>query len=141
MTAAIETCDLTRRFGKRTVVDTLSMTVPDQAIYGFLGPNGAGKTTTLKMLLGLLRPDGGRVSVFGVDVVRHRAAAARKIGALLESHGFYGNLTGRENLDLTRILLGVPAGDIERVLEVVEMRPDAHRRVSDFSLGMLHCFY
>ena len=67
---------------------------------------------------------------------RDRIGAARKVGALLEAHGFYGNLTGRENLDLTRTLLGLPATEIDRVLEVVEMPANAGRRVADYSLGM-----
>jgi ABC-type multidrug transport system ATPase subunit len=136
MIPAIETRGLTRRFGTRVAVDALSMTVPDKAVYGFLGRNGAGKTTTLKMLLGLLRPSSGTAVVGGIDVGRNRIGAARKVGALLEAHGFYGNLSGRENLDLTRSLLGVSATEIDRVLEVVEMRGEAGRRVSDYSLGM-----
>jgi lantibiotic transport system ATP-binding protein len=136
MPAAIETKGLSRRFGARLAVDDLSMTVPERAVYGFLGRNGAGKTTTLKMVLGLLRPTAGRVRVRGLDVARHRMAAAREIGALLEAHGFYGNLTGRENLALTATLLGLAATEIERVLEVVEMRADAHRKVGGYSLGM-----
>lgn len=136
MPPAIETHDLTRRFKRHLAVDAVSMIVPERAVYGFLGRNGAGKTTTLKMLLGLIRPTSGRASVCGVDVVRDRIGAARKIGALLEAHGFYVNLTGRENLDLTRALLGLPAVEVDRVLEVVEMRRDAGRRVSDYSLGM-----
>lgn len=133
---AIETRDLTRRFGRRTAVEAVSMTVPERAVYGFLGRNGAGKTTTLKMLLGLIRPDAGTARVGGVDVVRDRMGAARKVGALLEAHGFYGNLSGRENLDLTRTLLGLPKREIDRVLEVVEMTADAGRRVAGYSLGM-----
>ncbi len=136
MAMAIETRDLTRRFGARTAVDRVSMTVPERAVYGFLGRNGAGKTTTLKMLLGLIRPSAGSAFVDGVDVARDREGAARRVGALLEAHGFYVNLTGRENLDLTRTLLGVPASEVDRVLEVVEMRDNAARRVSDYSLGM-----
>lgn len=133
---AIETRELTRRFGRRTAVEAVSMTVPERAVYGFLGRNGAGKTTTLKMLLGLIRPDAGVARVGGVDVVRDRMGAARKVGALLEAHGFYGNLSGRENLDLTRTLLGLPKSEIDRVLEVVEMTADAGRRVAGYSLGM-----
>lgn len=133
---AIETRELTRRFGRRTAVEAVSMTVPERAVYGFLGRNGAGKTTTLKMLLGLIRPDAGVARVGGVDVVRDRMGAARKVGALLEAHGFYGNLSGRENLDLTRTLLGLPKREIDRVLEVVEMTADAGRRVAGYSLGM-----
>jgi ABC-type multidrug transport system ATPase subunit len=136
MTAAIETRDLTRRFGRRVAVDAVSMTVPEHAVYGFLGRNGAGKTTTLKMLLGLIAPGGGIARVCGIDVARDRQRAAREVGALLEAHGFYGNLSGRENLDLTRTLLGAPRTEIDRVLEVVEMREHAGRRVSDYSLGM-----
>ena len=132
----IETEGLTRRFGARTAVDAVSMTVPDQAVYGFLGRNGAGKTTTLKMLLGLIRPTAGAARVGGVDVARDRIGAARKVGALLEAHGFYGHLTGRENLNLTRRLLGLPPSEIDRVLGVVEMRADAGRRVAGYSLGM-----
>ena len=136
MTAAIETTALTRCFKRHLAVDAVSMTVPDQAVYGFLGRNGAGKTTTLKMLLGLIRPSGGTARVCGVDVAGDRLGAARKVGALLEAHGFYGNLSGRENLDLTRRLIGLPRAEIDRVLEVVEMTEHARRRVSDYSLGM-----
>ncbi|HWQ86733.1 ABC transporter ATP-binding protein [Brevundimonas sp.] len=136
MTATIETEALTRRFGSHRAVDAVSMTVPDRAVYGFLGRNGAGKTTTLKMLLGLLRPTSGSARIAGIDVARDRIGAARKVGALLEAHGFYANLTGRQNLDLTRTLLGLPAAEIDRVLEVVEMSEHGGRRVSDYSLGM-----
>lgn len=136
MSAAIETTELTRRFKRRLAVDAVSMNVPEQAVYGFLGRNGAGKTTTLKMLLGLIRPDGGTARVCGIDVGRDRIGAARKVGALLEAHGFYGNLSGRENLDLTRQLIGLPSTEVERVLAVVEMTEHACRRVSDYSLGM-----
>ena len=136
MTAAIETEALTRCFGRHRAVDAVSMTVPDRAVYGFLGRNGAGKTTTLKMLLGLIGPTSGSARIAGVDVARDRIGAARQVGALLEAHGFYANLTGRQNLDLTRTLLGLPAGEIDRVLEVVEMSGHGRRRVSDYSLGM-----
>jgi ABC-2 type transport system ATP-binding protein len=136
MPAAIETRDLTRRFKQHLAVDAVSMTVPEHAVYGFLGRNGAGKTTTLKMLLGLLRTTAGSAIVCGVDVASDRIAAARMIGALLEAHGFYANLSGVENLDLTRRLLGLPVTEIDRVLDVVEMRENGRRRVSDYSLGM-----
>ena len=136
MAPAIVTEGLTRRFGRHLAVEGVAMTVPDGAVYGFLGRNGAGKTTTLKLLLGLLRPTAGSARICGIDVARDRIGAARKIGALLEAHGFYGNLTGRENLDLTRTLLGLPATEIDRVLEVVDMTVNGARRVSDYSMGM-----
>ncbi len=136
MPDTIATQALTRRFKRRLAVDAVSMTVPDQAVYGFLGRNGAGKTTTLKMLLGLIRPTSGTARICGVDVGTDRLAAARKVGALLEAHGFYGNLSGAENLDLTRALIGLPRTEVDRVLEVVEMTEHGRRRVSDYSLGM-----
>ena len=136
MPPAIETHDLSRHFGRHLAVDGLSMTVPKKAVYGFLGRNGAGKTTTLKMVLGLIRPTSGQALICGIDVSRDRIGAARKVGALLEAHGLYGNLTGRENLDLTRTLLDLPVTEIDRVLDVVEMSDSARRRVSDYSLGM-----
>ena len=136
MSAAIETTELTRRFKRHLAVDAVSLTVPDKAVYGFLGRNGAGKTTTLKMLLGLIRPSGGTAQICGIDVATDRLGAARKVGALLEAHGFYGNLSGRENLDLTRALIGLPRTEVDRVMEVVEMTEHGGRRVSDYSLGM-----
>lgn len=136
MPAAIETRGLTRRFKRHLAVDAVSLTVPAKAVYGFLGRNGAGKTTTLKMLLGLIRPSAGTARICGIDVVRDRLGAARQVGALLEAHGFYGNLSGAENLDLTRSLIGLPRSEVDRVLEVVEMTEHARRRVSDYSLGM-----
>src|SRR5690348_8530119 len=136
MAAAIETLDLTRRFGDRVAVDRVSMTVPERSIYGFLGRNGAGKTTTIKLLLGLLAADGGQARIAGIDVAADRRGAARKVGALLEAQGFYGHLTGRENLALTCRLLDLPAREVERVLDVAEMTAHGRRRVADYSLGM-----
>ena len=136
MPAAIETHDLTRRFGNRTAVDAVSMTVPERGIYGFLGRNGAGKTTTIKLLLGLLKADAGSARIAGIDIAADRLGAARKIGALLEAQGFYPHLSGCENLDLSRRLLGLPAREIDRVLDVTEMTQHARRRVADYSLGM-----
>lgn len=136
MPAALETRQLTRRYAGRLAVDQVSMTVPAGSVYGFLGRNGAGKTTTLKLLLGLLRPDSGVVHVDGIDIARDRCTAARRVGALLEAQGFYGNLSGHENLDLARRLLDLPASEVDRVLRLTEMHAHRQRRVADYSLGM-----
>ena len=136
MPPALQTLDLTRRFGSRLAVDQVSLTVPAGSIYGFLGRNGAGKTTTLRMVLGLLRADAGRTLIDGIDVAGDRLAALRRVGALLEAGSFYPHLSGRANLDLSRRLLGCPASEVGRVLEVTEMAPHADRRVGDYSLGM-----
>jgi ABC-type branched-subunit amino acid transport system ATPase component len=133
---AIETQDLSRRFGGRTAVDGVSLQVPERSVFGFLGPNGAGKTTTIRMLLGLLRPTVGRALLCGIDVARDRLRAAAQVGCLLEAHGFYPNLSGRENLDLTRRLRRLDAGEIDRVLDLTDMRAHACERVGTYSLGM-----
>lgn len=136
MPLAIETQGLTRRFGNRLAVDAIDLQVPEHSIYGFLGRNGAGKTTTIKLLLGLLQPDAGTIRISGLDVVANRIAAARRVGALLEAQGFYPNLGGRENLELCRRLLGLPASEPDRVLASVELGAHARRKVADYSLGM-----
>lgn len=133
---AIETRDLHRRFGPTLAVDGVSLTVPKGCVYGFMGRNGAGKTTTLKMLLGLIRPDAGTIRIAGIDALADRLGAARCMGALLEAHGFYAHLSGRENLDLTRSLLGLKRSELDRVLDIVGLLPDAGRRVGGYSLGM-----
>ena len=133
---AIETDRLTRRFGARTAVDQVSLSVPTRSVYGFLGRNGAGKTTTLKLLLGLLRADAGHARILGVDVASDRLKAVRQVGVLLEAQGFYPQLSGRQNLDLSRRLLGLPLSEIDRVLELSEMAEHAGRPVADYSLGM-----
>lgn len=133
---AIETQALSRRFGGRAAVDGVSLQAPERSVFGFLGPNGAGKTTTIRMLLGLLKPTAGRALLCGIDVARDRLRAAARVGCLLEAHGFYPNLSGRENLDLTRRLRRLDAGEIDRVLDLTDMRAHAHRRVGTYSLGM-----
>lgn len=133
---AIETHGLTRRFGQRIAVDAIHLAVPERSVYGFLGRNGAGKTTTIKLLLGLLKADAGSAKIAGIDIAKHRLAAARKVGMLLEVQGFYAHLTGYENLTLSQRLLGLPVSEVERVLIAVEMHKHACRRVSEYSLGM-----
>jgi len=133
---AIETRDLRRRFGPTLAVDGVSLSVPRGCVYGFMGRNGAGKTTTLKMLLGLVRPDAGTIRIAGRDALADRLGAARCMGALLEAHGFYAHLSGRENLDLSRSLLGLKRTELDRVLDIVGLTSDAGRRVGGYSLGM-----
>lgn len=133
---AIASVGLGKRFGSRWAVDGVDLHVEAGSVYGFLGRNGAGKTTTIRLILGLLRPTRGSVSVFGLDVARERIRAARLMGSLLEARATYDQLTGRENLDSTRLMLGLPATEIDRVLELVEMSGAAHRKVGHYSLGM-----
>jgi ABC-2 type transport system ATP-binding protein len=133
---AIETCGLTRRFGTQLAVDDLNLLAPEAGVYGFLGPNGAGKTTTIRMLLGLIRPDAGEVRLFGAPLAAARPPLTRMVGALVETPSLYPHLTGRENLEATRRLLGAPRGLIDGALEIVKLAQDAHRRVREYSMGM-----
>lgn len=130
---ALQCQGITRRFGPVPVVDRLDLDVPRQAVYGFLGPNGAGKTTTIRLMLGLIRPDSGSVLVFGKPFSR---AALARIGSLVESPSLYPHLSGFENLEVTQRLLGGKSSAIDRVLEIVRLKQDAHRLVREYSLGM-----
>ena len=132
----IETNALTRRYGKRTAVDRVDLCVPRGEIYGFLGPNGAGKTTTIRMLLGLIRPTAGTVRLFGENFHRHRMSVLRRVGSLVEAPSYYGHLTGAENLEVVRRLLGAPKKRIAEALEIVRLTEAADRPVKGYSLGM-----
>ena len=136
MTAAIQSRCLGCRFGSIEAVRDLDLDVPTRAVYGFLGPNGAGKTTTIRMILGLLRPTAGTLAVLGHDVHRERRQAARLTGSVVETPCHYDHLTGRENLAITSRLLRAPRNAIDRVLDIVCLSGDAHRRVGTYSLGM-----
>ena len=135
-TLAIATASLTRRFGDNLAVDDLDLIVPRGCVYGFLGPNGAGKTTTIRMLLGLIRPTAGGVMLFGQSLRRYRQQLLRRVGALVESPSLYRHLTGRENLEVSRRLLGIDSTHIDRALEIVDLKEVANRLVSHYSMGM-----
>ena len=97
-TFAVETRDLTRRYGDRSVVDRLNLRVPEAVIFGFLGPNGAGKTTTVRMLCGMLRPTSGRAIVVGLDPQRELDRLKHLMGFMPQQFGLYDYLTVSENL-------------------------------------------
>jgi ABC-2 type transport system ATP-binding protein len=135
-TCLIETRGLTRRFSTQLAVNNLNLSVPAGEVYGFLGPNGAGKTTAIRMLLGLIRPNAGEVRLFGQSLNGNHQSLMRRVGALVESPSLYPHLTGRENLEVTRRLLGSPRNLIDVALETIKLTKDAHRRVREYSLGM-----
>src|SRR5262245_64575911 len=111
---AVETIGLGKRFGHVWAARNVGLQVEQGVVYGFLGRNGAGKTTIIRLILGLLHPSAGSIRVFGADVIRQRRQAARMTGALLEARATYDQLTGRENLEITRRLLGLPVSEVER---------------------------
>jgi ABC-type multidrug transport system ATPase subunit len=134
---ALQTEELTKRFGARTAVDRLTMSVARGDIYGFLGPNGAGKSTTLRMLLGLVRPTSGVIK-FPVRASSWEYLRARsRVGAIIETPAFYENFSGRRNLQLLASLSGgVQMKRVEEVLEIVALRDRAQEPVKVYSYGM-----
>ena len=137
MADIVQTCGLCKQYGKVLRVNHLDLQVPEGAIYGFLGPNGAGKSTTLKMILGLVHPTVGSISVFGKEVNGHnRLDMLKQVGSLIESPSYYGHLTGEENLKVIQTLRGVPEKDVYEVLEIVRLEGQRSKKVAHYSLGM-----
>jgi ABC-type multidrug transport system ATPase subunit len=134
---ALQSEELSKRFGGRTAVDRLTMCVERADIYGFLGPNGAGKSTTLRMLLGLVRPTSGVIK-FPVRASSWEYLRARsRVGAIIETPAFYENFSGRRNLQLLASLSGgVSKKRVEEVLEIVDLRDRARDPVKVYSYGM-----
>ncbi len=132
--AVVKTRGLTRRYGDITAVDHLDLTIRKGEIYGFLGANGAGKTTTLRMLLGLIRPDEGEISV--LDHPAGHPDGLAKIGSMIETPAFWPHLTGRENLKVLARYAGVPFSRIDGCLETVELLDRSDDAFKGYSLGM-----
>ena len=128
--------DLRYAYGERLAVDGVSFTLTRGEVLGFLGPNGAGKSTTIKMLIGLLRPKGGRIEVIGKDLAHHRAEIQARIGVVFEEKNLYPNLTGRENLVFFARLFGRRDVDLDGLLERVGLATRGRDRVSGYSKGM-----
>ena len=131
---ALVTEGLTRRFGDRTAVDRLSIQVEPGDVYGFLGPNGAGKTTAIRCILGLIRKDAGKVTIFGEhDPVRQRA----HVGAMVETPRFFDWMSARGNLERAAAYAGQgDRADIDRALQLVGLWGRETEAVRTFSLGM-----
>tara|TARA_B100000676_G_scaffold18287_1_gene16050 strand:- start:1345 stop:2070 length:726 start_codon:yes stop_codon:yes gene_type:complete len=129
--------DLHKRFGDVVAVDGISFEAPDGRVTGLLGPNGAGKTTTLRMLYGLMRPDGGRIEVDGAEVSADPQAAQAKMGILPDSRGLYPRLTPREHLRYFGQLHGCADLDarIDELVQLLDMGAIADRRSEGFSQG------
>lgn len=134
---ALQTENLTKRFGARTAVDRLTIRVERSDIYGFLGPNGAGKSTTLRMLLGLVKPSSGSIKFPVNDSSWEYLRARSRVGAIIETPAFYENFSARRNLQLLASLSGgVSKKRVEEVLEIVDLRDRAGDPVKVYSYGM-----
>ena len=133
----IETKDLTKQYGTQKSVASLNIHGQRGRIYGLLGRNGAGKTTTMKMLLGLIQPTSGEVTIWGKPLAANERKLLPRIGSLIESPGFYPNLTATENLRIFATLRGVPGRSaIRDALDLVGLPYRDKKLFSQYSLGM-----
>lgn len=133
----IETKNLTKTYGTSTVVDNINLHVPKGKIYGLLGRNGAGKTTAMKMMLQLVHPTNGTIRLFGEDYKDNKGNHYDKIGTIIETPGFYSNLTGYENLQILAKLRGhLSKKSLEKVLEIVGLDKEKKKVFENYSLGM-----
>lgn len=136
---ALKIESLHKSFGKNTIINGLSMSIPENTIFGFLGKNGAGKTTTMKMILGFLKIDEGSIEVFGEKVSFGQSKTNRFIGYLPDVPEFYGYMTAKEYLNLCGAITGLSKNEIknksEELLELVGLR-DVNKRISGYSRGM-----
>ncbi|WP_422742195.1 ATP-binding cassette domain-containing protein [Micromonospora sp. WMMD754] len=131
----IEARDLSKRYGDRLAVDSLTFTVAPGVVTGFLGPNGAGKSTTMRMILGLDAPTGGTVRVNGRRYAEHRDPL-RQIGALLEAKAVHTGRSARDHLLALGATHGIGRRRVDEVIDLVGLREVAGRRAGGFSLGM-----
>ncbi|MGA3283736.1 MAG: ABC transporter ATP-binding protein [Verrucomicrobiota bacterium] len=133
----IDVQGITKRFGNRTVVNNIPMQVRRGEIYGFLGPNGSGKTTFLRMLCGLLRPDGGSGRCLGFDIRSESGEIKKNIGYMTQRFSFYEDLTIEENLDFIARIYGVPerSAAVEKSLERLGMTERRRQLAGELSGG------
>ena len=131
----IEAVNLTKRDGKKTAVDNISFTVEPGTVTGFLGPNGAGKSTTMRMIMGLDKPTGGKVTINGRPY-RDLSAPLCEVGALLDAKGLHGSRSARAHLRQLAVSNGIPVKRVDEVLEITGLTDVAKKRVKGFSLGM-----
>lgn len=137
---AVETRQLTRRFGRKVAVSQLDLQVAAGEFFGFLGPNGAGKSTTIKMLVGLLRPTSGAALINGVDVWADPLVAKRQVGVLPEGLNLYERLSAREFVEFVGTMYGVPQEQVrsrtEELLILMDLVDSADSLIIDYSQGM-----
>jgi ABC-2 type transport system ATP-binding protein len=139
-TPAIDTTDLTRRFGDFTAVQDVNLRVEAGQFFGFLGPNGAGKSTTIKMLTGLLAPTSGSIHILGEDLKQNSADVKKQIGVVPEGMALFGRLTAEEYLRFVGRMYGLDrATTVQRtheLLDFMQLADERKKLIADFSHGM-----
>ncbi|MBI5464545.1 MAG: ABC transporter ATP-binding protein [Ignavibacteriales bacterium] len=133
----LQTFNLGKRYGQRWAVKQLNLDIKRADVFGFLGPNGAGKSTTIRMLLSLIKPTEGSVSLFGHELHRHRAQALKSVGGIVEKPDFYLYLSAVRNLEIVGALNGgIHRARIFEVLDLVGLRGRERDKVKTYSHGM-----
>ncbi|WP_020618771.1 ABC transporter ATP-binding protein [Paenibacillus daejeonensis] len=128
---------VTKRIGKRTIIDNLTLDVPPGEVFGFLGPNGSGKTTTIRMMVGLMKLSQGEILIRNHSISRDYEKAIRHVGAIVENPEMYKYLTGYQNLlHFARMIPGITRQRIDEVVQLVGLNARIHDKVKTYSLGM-----
>ncbi|WP_291652805.1 ABC transporter ATP-binding protein [Clostridium sp.] len=132
----LEVNGLKKKLGKREIIKDISFSVEEGEIFGFLGPNGAGKTTTIRMLVGLISPNGGTISICGHDLKDDTEKALKEVGAVVENPELYKYLSGRENLMQIARIRKIPKNQVDETIKLVGLEHRIDDKVRKYSLGM-----
>lgn len=132
----LEVNNLKKTLGKREIIKNISFSIEEGEIFGFLGPNGAGKTTTIRMLVGLIHPNEGSISICGHDLKNDTEQALKEVGAVVENPELYKYLSGRENLMQIARIRNITKDDVEETIKLVGLEDRIDDKVKKYSLGM-----
>ncbi|MGN0025565.1 MAG: ABC transporter ATP-binding protein [Clostridium sp.] len=132
----LEVTNLKKTLGKREIIKNISFSIKEGEIFGFLGPNGAGKTTTIRMLVGLIHPNEGSISICGHDLKNDTEKALREVGAVVENPELYKYLSGRENLMQIARIRNISKEDVNETIKLVGLKDRIDDKVKKYSLGM-----
>jgi len=132
----LEVNNVHKKLGKREIIKGISFSIKEGEIFGFLGPNGAGKTTTIRMLVGLIHPNSGNISICGNNILENPVKALSNVGAVVENPEMYTYLTGRQNLNMIADIKKIPRKNVDEIVELVNLSGRIDDKVGKYSLGM-----
>ncbi|SCN22857.1 putative ABC transporter ATP-binding protein YxlF [Clostridium sp. N3C] len=133
----LRTHNLSKKYGNQFAVNNVNMTIKKGQIYGFIGQNGAGKTTLIRLITGLIHKTSGEIELLGASTENEINKARTMVGSLVETPAFYGNMTARENLEVSRLVRNIAGKEcIDEVLSLVGLKDVEKKKVKNFSLGM-----
>ncbi|MHC5099633.1 ATP-binding cassette domain-containing protein, partial [Peptoniphilus genitalis] len=137
MTNILKIENLTKSYDKNTVLKNVNLEIQEGSIFGLIGPNGAGKSTLMKSILGLVKKDSGKISLYGKELnEKNQKETNKNLGSLIESPSFYDHLTAYDNLDLICDMKNINKNMIDQTLRDVGLIKSKDKKVREFSLGM-----